>query len=141
MRSLSLNRFTWILGSLIAVALLIVLQGCANNPITAAKTIDQKAYALYGTFVVFEEQAVAIVVSPATPSTVKDAIRKADNIAKPVADGLLVAVRQYLVVQRQLAAGTTTNDKLAIATANLEKWVTQGEPAIRNLVVAVVGGK
>jgi len=122
------------------VAALVTLHGCVANPLAAAKTIDQKAYALYGTFMAFEEVGATIVQAPAVPEVVKAAIRKADRIAKPVADSLLSALKQYVVIQQQLAVGATTNDKLAIATANLEKWVRDAEPLIQDLVKAV-GGK
>lgn len=133
-------NFRILLGAAQLLLIGLLIQGCTTSPLTAGKTLDQKAYALYGTFVVFEEQAASLIKLSTTPDSVKEAIRKADRTAKPVADELSRAVRQYLIIQRELSAGTTTNDKLVIATANLEKWVRDATPLIESLVKAV-GGK
>ena len=135
-------KFNLALFELLIVAALIsvILSGCHSNPLTVAQTPEEKAYALYGTFVVFEEQAAIVIKQAATPVDAKTAIRKADAAAKPVADALLAAVREYILIKGELAAGTTTNDKLVLATANLNKWVAQATPLIQALVISV-GGK
>jgi hypothetical protein len=116
------------------------LSGCKSTPVSEAKTVDAKAYALYGTFVAIEEQASVLVQSTATPIDVKIAIRKADSAVKPVADALLAASREYLRIKAEVAAGQTSADKLALATVNLERWVKEATPLINNLIAAV-GGK
>jgi hypothetical protein len=133
-RVLALAQFA---AMILAVGL---ISACQSNPLSAAQSPDQKAYALYGTFVVFEEQAAVLVRSPSTPAEVKSAIRKADAVAKPVVDNLLGAARQYVSIQMQLKSGATSADRLQIATANLQKWVADATPLINSLVSAV-GGK
>jgi hypothetical protein len=130
---LGINK-VWLSFAIIAAT---ALSACTANPISAAQTPDQKAYALYGTFVVFEEQAASLIRNVSTPDSVKTVIRKADMAAKPVVEDLLSAARQYLQVQTQLKTGATTADKLQIATANLQKWVTDATPLIADLVLAV----
>lgn len=117
-----------------------LVSACQTNPVAHAQTIDQKAYALYGTFVVFEEQAAVIIRQPSVPGDVRGAIRKADAAAKPVADKLVDAAHQYTVIKIELEAGTNSNEKMIIATANLEKWIHDAQPLIEELVRSV-GGK
>lgn len=132
--------FLW--GILLAVVALTILSACQTpSPVKEAQTLDQKAYASYGTFVVWEEQAALLSQDPATPPSVKSALAKADAAAKPLADHLLDAVKVYENVSAQLAAGTTTAEKVAIATADLQSWLNEATPAITGLVAAVKGAK
>lgn len=116
-----------------------VLFGCAGNPLSAAHTPEQRAYALYGEFVIFEEQAVALRSSGELTPPLLVAIQKADMIAKPTADALLQATQDVIAAQRQLDSGSGSPEKLKIATDNLTRWVTQGQTDITNLASAVKG--
>lgn len=128
------------LRSALALAVLGTLGACASlNPVSKANTTEQKAYALYGTFVVFEEQAAKLVSSSEVPENVKQALRDADKTAKPAADALLDGVQQVLTVKRELAAGTSTNEKLTIAVANLATWYASAKPKVESLVNVVKG--
>jgi hypothetical protein len=113
------------------------LPGCANNPVTAAKTSAQRAYALYGLFVIVEEQGAQTVLDPNVPPEIKRAIRTADAKAKPTADTLQVMLQQYQAAQAAVASGSGSADQLAIANANLSQWITQAETDINALVTAV----
>ena len=115
-------------------ALAIALTACVVNPIRAAETAEQKAYAAYGTFVIFEEQAAQLVQSPEVPADVKQALREADAIAKPAADTLLVSARVVASVRRQVAQGTTTNEKLQAAIDTLNTVYMQAIPKIAAFV-------
>lgn len=132
--------FLW--GILLAVVALTILSACQTpSSVKEAQTLDQKAFATYGTFVVFEEQAAQLAKDPATPAAVKTALAQADNAAKPFADHLLDAVKVYENVSAQLAAGTTTAEKLSIATADLQSWLNEATPVVTSLVTAVKGAK
>lgn len=120
---------------------IIVAASCAYNPVAAAKTPEQKAFAIYGEFVVFEEAAAKVASNPTTPATVLASIKSADARAKPVMDSTLSAALEVVSIEQQIAAGSTTQDKLVIATANLQSWVDQGTPLVNNLVSAVKGAK
>jgi hypothetical protein len=124
---------------LVGLAATLVLVGCKSlsAPVEAAQTPEQTAYALYGTFVVFEELAASIVTDPATPASVKDVIKQADAVAKPAADGMIDAARQVIKIQTQLAAGTTPDEKLEIASTNLYGWTLEAKPKILALQCAV----
>lgn len=67
---------------------LLALTACGANPYKDADTIQQKGYATYGTFVIVEEQAAALVQDPAVSGVVKLALRRADAKGKPIADAL-----------------------------------------------------
>lgn len=99
------------------------LPGCAGNPVGAARDLEQRAYAVYGSFVIVEEQGAKVVMDPAVPQPVKAAIQTADAKAKPSADALLNALQQYTTASAEVKAGTSSADKLSIATANLQTWI------------------
>lgn len=122
-----------------AVLALAVVGGCKtlSAPFQAAETPEQKAYALYGTFVVFEEVAASVATDPATPVAVKNAIKAADAEAKPDADSMISAARLVIKVQAQIAAGTTPDQQLEIVNENLVGWVTEAQPKIVALQCAV----
>lgn len=118
-----------------------MLNGCASNPTTIAKTLDQKAYATYGQFVIFEEKAAALSKDPAVPASVKEALSKADAAAYPLATSLNDAVLEVDAIRDQLAAGTTTKEKLDLAVLNLNSIYLTAKPSILALVDAVKGVK
>lgn len=135
---LSVNKF--------AAALLVVasaaITACGTlNPVARAQTVEQKAYAVYGQFVVVEEQAAALVQEASVPASAKQAIARADAVAKPVADKLLAATLAVEQVRDDIAAGKSTEEKLVIATANLQKWYAEVVPLIRDLASAVKGAR
>jgi hypothetical protein len=113
----------------------------ALNPVAAAKTTEQKAFAIYGEFVVFEEAAAKIAKDPSTQLSVLQALRMADTKAKAVMDTTLNAALDVIEIERQIAVGQTTQDKLLIATTNLQSWVDQGTPLVNDLIKAVKGAK
>ena len=112
--------------------------GCASiNPVASAKTLEQKVYATYGSFVVFEVQAAELVSSPDVPPEVKALIKKADSVAKPAADAMFDAAVQLIKIKSDLAAGQTTDEKVLIATQNLNRWYMEAEPKILALITTI----
>lgn len=122
---------TWFL-----VVSLLIFSGCVSNPLTSAHDTQQRAYALYGEFVIFEQQAAAIRTQ--IPPRQYAPIQKADAIAKPTADALLQAVRDYDAARHSIKIGDD-NTALVTATTNLQKWVTQAQSDITALTTAVTG--
>jgi hypothetical protein len=108
---------------------------CANfNALSKAKNSEQRAYALYGSFVVFEELGASLITSSNVPLSIKRDIKKADAKTKPAADKLLAAVLQVQNVRAELAKGENTEQTLAIVNANLEKWLNDSEPLITEFI-------
>ena len=123
----------------IAITVAVTLAACKTltAPVEVAQTPEQKAFALYGTFVAFEEVAASLAVDATTPAAVKSALKTADATAKPAADALLDAAQEVLKVKVQVDAGATTSDKLTIVNARLVEWVTEAQPKILALQCAV----
>lgn len=155
-------------GAAVAAVLTLSLMGasCQNikeaNPLTVAcsavqgQSVDVAvcAFATYGTFVVFEEQAVELARdlkqradADGTASDVREALTKAknaiisaDEAAKPIADRMNDALQELIEIQAELEVGVTHDQKVQIATANLRRWVNEASPLIQELVNAVKGG-
>lgn len=117
------------------------MSGCqSTNAIAAANTPDQKAYALYGTFVILEEQAATLMTNPATSPKLRSAVRVADARAKPSADALVKALKDYEAAAAEVkAGGTGAAALLTTATVNLNTWIGTATTDISTLVSAVKG--
>jgi hypothetical protein len=145
-----ISRFTRLA---IAACAALLLGGClpgcntigdqgSANPIgpacrSPADNLQLCAYANYGTFVVMEELALKVAEDPALSNDIRQAIIKADERAKPVADSLYGAIRQYERIRIEVAQGKTPEEKLLTAAANLNRWVTEAAPLVQQLVEAV----
>lgn len=152
----------------VTVAMCLMGMSCQNvresNPLTVACTaaqgetvaVDVCAFATYGTFVVFEEQAVELARdlnqranADGTDEAVREALTKAknaiistDEAAKPIADRMNDALQELIEIQAELEAGVTHDQKVQIATANLRRWVLEASPLVAELVnVVKTGGK
>lgn len=124
-----------------AIGSAVTISACAVHPIATAQTTEQKAFAVYGTFTVYEELAAKLKSTPGTPQAVIVAMQKADNTAKPLMDATLDATITVAMISDDLAKGKTTQDKLDVAVANLNDWVAKVTPEVDNLVTAVKGAK
>lgn len=142
------QSFKWLAALVVTLSLSLMGASCGKvaddraNAISpackdVATTLEVCAYANYGTFVVVEEFANSVAQDPALPDRMRQRIIRADEVAKPVADSLYGALREYTKIRAEVQAGKSTEEKLLIATANLNKWVTQAAPLIRGLVDAV----
>lgn len=126
----------WLL-IIVGVGLTCLAPGCASNPVNAAQDTEQRAYAVYGSFVIMEEQGARLVSDPNIPVRIKIAIQGADAKAKPSADGLLKALNDFLTAKATLATGATASDPLSVASANLNTWITQATTDTQGLIAAV----
>jgi len=131
----------WIVAAFSATATLTAawLPGCASSPLATAQTPEQKAFAVYGSFVIYEEQAARLATDPSTPGPVRQALSAADARAKPSADALLKAFQDYSTADTALKAGTGTPEKLQITAENLDTWVQTASNDINTLITTVKG--
>ena len=129
--------------SIYLLAIMVVLGACAqSNPLARAETIEQKAFATYGTFVIFEEQAAKLVTSGVLPRSAIVRIGDADARAKDIADDLLAATLEFAEIRAEyLAGGGTGEERYISAMNNLNNWTERALPLINNLVSAVQGAK
>jgi hypothetical protein len=86
---------------LYALALLsaILTGGCATNEATL-----EGAYKNYGRFVAIQRATVIMTEDPFTPQEVKEAAARAVVAAKPIADTMYDAAREYAVIQGEIEA-------------------------------------
>jgi hypothetical protein len=122
--------------------LLIGLQGCASsNPLAQAETVEQKAYAAYGSFVIAEEQAAKLVSSGQLTNNQIIAIGRADERAKAVVDDLIAAVLEFEEIQDEFKRFGTGEQRYINAMNSLNNWTERLVPLINNLLSAVQGAE
>lgn len=85
------------------------------NPFTAARSADQRAYALIGAYALTLEEATVLVRNPATPRAVKAALAEAEARATPAIELVKVAAIAY-----RRAETETTSAALAGAIADAQ---------------------
>lgn len=130
-----------VLANIACILTLMAVAACAPMPVQQAETPEQKAYALYGTYVIFQERAAELVQDTATPENVKQALREADRVAYPVAESLVDAVLEVEAIRQQVAAGMTSEEKLTIAISNLSTIYFSAAPKLLAVAAAVKGAK
>jgi len=91
-----------------------------ENPVAAARTLDQRAYALLHAYAAVLEEATDIVRDPATPLAFKRALGEAERAATPAAEALGIAVRAYVE-----------------ARADFEATSGDGQPALQRAATAL----
>lgn len=121
-----------------ALALLVgLLPGCAANPLKEAKGADEAAYAVLGSYQVFQKQALKVVQDATLPTGIRRAAADADAAAFPVLKALDQSLTTFLDIKAQVEAGTSKEAKLLTAAANLKDWTTKAQAAVKSLRDAV----
>lgn len=122
------------------VAMALAVTACAGSPIKIAQTVEQKAYAAYGTYVITQEHAAELTSPTSTLSqTVKVAIIQAAQRTQPVVDSMLKGFQQYQAARADFDAQKIDQPTLNVAVNNLDSWVTKASAVIGDLIVAVKG--
>lgn len=114
----------------------LALAGCQHNPIAAAETPAQHAFAISATYNVLLESAADIVEDTTAPTELRRAVQQTELRTTPVIDALEQAFADYQLARAQFAAGATTADRLEVATVNLEQWLERAEYALVELADA-----
>lgn len=115
------------------------LSGCAALGLTSDQTPDQRAAALLGDFTLYQKASLQIGSDETVVPEVRKRALDAAIAAKPAADQLDTALREYRQIKRQLDAGQSTDQKLAIAAVNLQNWIQQVLPLVTQLRSLVEG--
>ena len=102
-----------------------------ENPISAAKTADQKAYALLESYAAVLEEATDLVRDPALPVAAKRALIAAEAVATSAAETLRIAFVGYLRARADYQAIANDRPKaeraaaaFAIAAMRLDEAIT-----------------
>lgn len=124
-----------------ACAALQLGQTRIENPIAAAQTIDQRAYALLHSYAAIVEEATDIVADPATPPAFSRALGQAERLATPAAETLQIAVAAYIRARADFDAASTANQTaiqraataLSVAARRLNEAVAAAQAPIAEL--------
>ncbi|HYD89235.1 MAG TPA: hypothetical protein VEA80_17280 [Vitreimonas sp.] len=120
-RSMRVFALALVLAATPACASLPVGGTRIENPVAAARTLDQRAYALTQSYAAILEEAADIVRDPATPAEARAALARAEAAATPVVEALHGALAAYR------AARTSA------AQSRLERAVASAAPAVAEL--------
>lgn len=112
-----------------------------ENPVAAARTLDQRAYAVLHSYAAIIEEATDIVRDPAAPAGFKRALGQAEQVATPAAETLQIAVVAYVqaLADFEAASGETqptlerAATALTIAARRLSEAVTAAQAPISEL--------
>lgn len=112
-----------------------------ENPVAAARTVDQRAYALLHAYAAVVEEAADIVGDPATPAAFKQALGQAERAATPAAETLGLAVRAYMQARADFDASASEAEPalqraaraLTIAAQHLAEAIAEAEAPIAEL--------
>jgi hypothetical protein len=112
-----------------------------ENPVAAARTIDQRAYALLHAYAAVIEEATDIVRDPSAPLAFKRALGQAERVATPAAETLEIAVAAYLRAQSDFDAATAegqgalerASTALAIAARRLSEATIAAQAPVNEL--------
>lgn len=119
-----------------------LLYACANSPVSKAETFEQKAYALYGTYVIYQGRAAQLHQDSAVPQGAKAALSRADAIAYPVSITLIDAAMVVSDTRELLETcqtptpeitekcKNTSDQQLAIAITNLSSIYLNAKPKL-----------
>jgi hypothetical protein len=112
-----------------------------ENPVAAARTLDQRAYAVLNAYAAIIEEAADIVRDPATPAGFKRALGQAEGIATPAAETLEIAVASYVRARAdfEAASGATqpaiqrAATALSVAARRLNEAIAAAQSPIAEL--------
>ncbi|MCX7359741.1 MAG: hypothetical protein NT015_16585 [Alphaproteobacteria bacterium] len=112
-----------------------------ENPVAAAQTIDQRAYALLHSYAAIVEEATDIVADPTAPIAFKRALGQAERVATPAAETLQVAVSAYIRARADFDAVSGANQTtvqraataLSVAARRLNEAVSAAQAPIAEL--------
>lgn len=123
------------------VAVAAALIGCAADPVRAAKTPLQKAYAALQDYQTAQELGLVFVEDANTPAVVKQALIKAEAAATALVHPTRVAAQTLDQIAKDVKAGASTEEKLAIATQNLNQWTLNLQKAVDEFTRAIEQAK
>jgi hypothetical protein len=112
-----------------------------ENPAAAARTLDQRAYAILHAYAAVIEEATDIVRDPAAPAGFKRALGQAERVATPAAETLQIAVAAYVGARTDFEAASaesqTALDRaasaLTVAARRLNEAIAAAQAPIAEL--------
>lgn len=127
--------------AVVSIVALALLSGCQVNPHKTAQTVEQHGDAVFGELTILKEQGARVIQDATVSDQVKRPIAEAIVAAKPATDGLQDSLILYAKVRAEVAAGTSTPERLAIVDRELAGWIAQAQPIISKLAAAIAGAR
>lgn len=116
-----------------SVMTVLSLSGCAgSNPVQEAQTLEQKALAVYGSYIISKEQAAKLYADPVTPEKVREVLKKTNDITRDPMEALYRGVTAYKVAQEGFALGTTTDAQVQEAAETLLRLYLDAGPLLHS---------
>ena len=109
------------------------------NPFASANSAEQKAFAMYGTFVILQERGADIVKNRSLPLKVRKNVKKANKIAFPVAKKLRAMAVHVIKTRMQLKQGKIHPDFLKQSVIALDELIVKFGPMLTSMKKAVEG--
>lgn len=102
----------------------LVLVGCGTvakqiDAIGTAETTEQRAYALYSSYVILQERAAVMVRDTSLPKAVRLRIQQVDRLAHPAASAVRDTYRTVQQARAALQAGTGSAERVSQLSATL----------------------
>jgi hypothetical protein len=120
--------------SLVMLAVLgTALTACTVNPVSRAETAEQRVYAVYGSYVILEEQIADLVEGESTPDGVRRRLISGVERTRPVVESMVSAYHEYQTVLAQYQENRTSEAQLTFALDNMAEWVQRAEGFLTNL--------
>lgn len=112
-----------------------------ENPVAAARTLDQRAYALLHSYAAVIEEATDIARDPAVPMGFKRALGQAERAATPAAETLEIAVAAYVRARADFEAASAESQPaleraavaLTIAAQRLSQAIAAAQAPVSEL--------
>lgn len=111
------------------------------NPVSAARTLDQRAYALLHSYAAVIEEATDIVRDPNAPMAFKRALGQAEAVATPSTETLEIAIAAYMNARTDFEAATSESQPtleraatgLTIAARRLGEAISAAQAPVTEL--------
>jgi hypothetical protein len=112
-----------------------------ENPAAAARTLDQRAYAMLSAYAAVVEEAADIVRDPTAPLAFKRSLGQAERVATPAAETLKIAISAYIRARADFEAASSEGQShleraataLTIAAQRLSEATQRAEAPINEL--------
>ncbi len=118
----------------------IFISGCATvEPVKTAETPEQKAFALYGTYVIYKEVGADLAVDPDTPDEFVQYLATAVRVADPASVLLKEAGIQLEKARARLKEieNQTTLDEFTVALQVFNERWADAQPKLQSFIDAV----
>ena len=104
-----------------------------TNAIRAAETVEQQAFASYGTFVAYQETVADLVESPTATPEFRQLAAQADTAAKPLADALFDSAVALIKARAAVDALDPDDPQFATKVVEMNDATDQVRAAVGNL--------